>query len=165
EVIGRSLINRQQSFERDQRTLAQQLHVTRDGGAEPSLLSPTDHFKSAEIFGEPLVEPGWKGVAQRYGAAARQRMYKFVKDDRIRTGLASSGGQRDVGGVTTRLKMSRDFGRFPLIERLERLIRQVVFEDDDGDRDRRVDSRRREDLREDLREGFAELLQAHPCVA
>src|SRR5262252_7463235 len=51
------------------------------------------------------------------------------------------------------------------MERLERPVGRIVFEDDDGDRDRRVDGRRREDLRGDLREGLAKLLQAHPHVA
>src|SRR5262245_56790003 len=60
DVKRRGLIDRQQGFEWYQRTPAQQPRVALDGGAEPAPFSPIGHFKSAEIFGQSLADPGWK---------------------------------------------------------------------------------------------------------
>src|SRR5215510_5213401 len=175
DVKRRSLIDRQQGFEGYQLTFTQQPRVTRDGCAEPAILPGAGYFKRAEIFGQSLADPSWKrgwkrgrrsdAKSRREGAAARQRVDVFVKDDRIRIAAAPPGGQRDVRHIAARLKMPCHVGRFALVERLERPVLRIVFEDNDGDRDRRVYDRRREDQRVDLREGLAELLQAHPYVA
>src|SRR5262245_46526210 len=107
DVKLRSLIDRQQGFERYQRALAEQPRVTRDGRAEPALLPPAGHFKRAEVFSQSLAGPGWKCGAERRGerTAARQRMDVFVKDDRIGIGAAPPGGERDVSHIAARLKM------------------------------------------------------------
>src|SRR5262245_31370290 len=115
DVKRRSLIDRQQGFERYQPTFTQQPRVTRDGRAEPAILPGAGHFKRAEIFGQPLADPsrkrGWKrgrrSDARSRGerASARQRVDVFVKDDRIRIAAAPPGGQRDVCHIAARLKM------------------------------------------------------------
>ncbi|MCG3164124.1 MAG: hypothetical protein JMDDDDMK_05607 [Acidobacteria bacterium] len=133
-VIRRVVINGEESLQRQRRLLAQKSDAACDLFAQPDLPPIAGQFKRAEVFGYAFAQPNRQRNPRRMRAAADQRVDVFVKDDRIRIGVAVPRSHRDVGRVAARLKITRQVGGLALVKRFERPVRRIVFKHDDRDR-------------------------------